>query len=340
MKKIMALFILVFMAGVLGFQPAAVWAENNAGWKIDSEMKFSFGYLPPAEENVRGAKTAVGEKFENPSDMGFSSPVSPDITNIALKDFIGMGFAVPAPGDEQTYNFFIKLFNFPSSFKPESSSMPIIEGYLIDKLVEGKTIISYISDAKNLAVKLCYIAKSDTVFTKENPYPCLSVKVKDENAQSVFNNDTIFSSLYLTPLANAGAESSEAELARHSAEGVLAFHGELVKMYGEKLIPMTNAGDDKHLYFGVKMSPEGLRVIKVPLKPLVFENWRKLPMPQDPSNIFLSGLLLLYKHDYILKSGDKIENAVLDLDSPEFKAKYKKISEHVLEIASVFKLKK
>ncbi|OQA80099.1 MAG: hypothetical protein BWY32_01227 [bacterium ADurb.Bin243] len=337
MKKTIVLFILVFMSGVLGVWPAAVMGESDAGWKIDSEMKFSFGYLPPVKKTTHGAEGT--EKIEKPSDMGFSSPFLPDITNIALKDFIGMGFAVPAPEDAHKYNFFIKLFNFPGSFKPERSSMPIIEGYFLDKLVEGRTIISYVSDAKNLAVKLCYIAKSDTVFTKENPYPHLSVKVQDEAVQSSFNVNTVFSSLYLNPRVDAADESSEAGLARHSAEGVLAFHGELVKMYGEKLIPMANASDDKHLYFG-KASSEGLSVIKIPLKPLVFENWRNLPMPQGPTNIFLSGLLLLYKYDYVLKDGVKAGGAVSALDSPEFKAKYKKISGHVLEIASVIKIKK
>ncbi|HNY12907.1 MAG TPA: hypothetical protein PKK26_15065 [Candidatus Wallbacteria bacterium] len=342
-KIFLALLVAVLSLCAISCVSPAFAGGVNDGWKIDSDLKFNFGYLPPAK-NVKNISESKGKDVEKPSDMGLSKPYLPDITNIALDGFIGMGFPVPAPADKGKYNLFIKLFTFPAAFKPEKSSLPIIEGYMLDKLESGKNIVEYASAGKNLAVKFCYVAKSDTVFSPENPFPSFIVKTAGESVQQIFNENTIYSSLYITPNAPAGEKSNDNELAKFSAGGVLAFHGELVKMYGEKLIHLgAPTGEDKHYFYGIRNASGGrqaLTVVKVPKRPLVFENWRELPMPHDPAKIFLSGLLLLHKYDYALKDGVKDADVIAAVDSPEFNARFEKISAHVLEIASVVKLKK
>ena len=114
-------------------------------------------------------------------------------------------------------------------------------------------------------------------------------------------------------------------------------------MFSEKLIALTPTGDDKHYYYGYK-TPNGprsvLSVIKIPRKPLVFENWREMPMPQDPAGIFLSGLLLMYRYDYAKNEGAILTDSIPVFGSTEFKEQFTKVNDHVLEIASVVKIKK
>lgn len=397
MKKILiAALAFALISGAAAFRSYG-FAAQHGGWHIDSDMKFNFGYLPPVKEkapeamekdkkngknaaasekdkkNGKNAATAEKDKkaaqpaavaepepdknFEAPADLGFTSPFLPDITNIALDDFIKMGFPVTAPAAKGKYNFFIKLFNFPAAFKPELSSAHIIKGYQLDKLANGKLLTEYASDSKNLAVKFCHIAKSDAAFSAQNPFPAFKVNTVDKDAQNAFIDRTVFSSLYVTPAAYAadetaedelakpstGDETSANELAKYSARGVQAFHAEIIKMFSEKLIALTPAGDDKHYYYGYK-TPNGprsvLTVIKLPRKPLIFENWRELPMPQDPAGVFLSGLLLMYRYDYAKNEGAILTDSIPAFGSTGFKEQFTKVNDHVLEIASVVKLKK
>jgi len=333
--NIFSRFIFISLAALLlQCQPAAAFAEGR--WAIDSDMKFNFGYLPSEKSPAASADTEI----EKTADMGLSNPYLPDITNIKLDGFIGLGFPMPSVSESEKYNVFIKLFNFPESFKAEKSSLPIIEGYLLGGLRNGQELRDYAFDAKNLAVKLCLIEKSDAAFSETNPYPSLKI---NKNAQKEFVKNTIFSSLYITPGAAAKESANDDELAKYSANGVLAFHKEAVKMYKNQLIDLRCINDDKHYYFGLKMANgrhQMLRIIKVPKQPMVFANWRELPMPHDPAKIFLSGLLLLYKYDYVLKNGQNNIDSIPAVGSPQFEAQYEKINAHVLEIASVIKLKK
>jgi hypothetical protein len=406
---LIATLALALISGAAAFRSYGFAAQGHGGWHIDSNMKFNFGYLPPSKEkapeasekdkknvknaaksekdkkNAKNAEAAEKDKkaeqpaavpepdknFEAPADLGFTSPFLPDITNIALDDFIKLGFPVTAPAAKGKYNLFIKLFNFPAAFKPELSSTPIIKGYQLDKLANGKLLTEYAADSKNLAVKFCHIAKSDAAFSAQNPFPAFKVNTVDKDAQNAFIESTVFSSLYVTPAVYAegetaegeltkssidgktsenelekplaGDETSENELARCSARGVQAFHTDIIKMFSEKLIALTPAGDDKHYYYGYK-TPNGprsvLSVIKIPRKPLVFENWRELPMPQDPAGIFLSGLLLLHRYDYAKNEGAILTDSIPVFGSSGFKEQFSKVNEHVLEIGSVVKLKK
>lgn len=348
MKK---LFLTLFLLALFtcAFFPAELClaSQVESGWKINNAMKFNFGYLPPT--GVIKAQSAIyaGKNYENierPIDLGFTRSYVPDITNINLEGFVGMGFPVKVKGEAKKYNFFIKLFMFPKFFNPEASSLPLIKGYFLDCLANGPKLIEYASQYRNLAVKLCYVDKSETVFSLENPYPALIIDTKDKNAQEYFNQNTIFSSLYIQPDKSCYEKIGDEELAKSSSRGVLAFHNEILKIYNEKLISLKSENDDKHYFYGIKNENNGrqiLTIIKIAKQPLLFDNWRNLPMPQDPTKIFLTGLLLLHKYDYVLKDEKALAgNEIPPVDSPEFNKIFKKINTHVLEIASVVNLKK
>lgn len=316
--------------------------EAAPGWQIDRDMKFNFGYLPAA-----APKTACC--LEKPRDLGFGAPFSPDITNINFKGFSDLGFPVPKIDSPESHNFFIKLFEFPDSFVPRRSSMPIVEGFALDRVPGGGEIVGYSLDKRNLAVKMSLIAKSGTAFTPTNPFPAFAVGVHDDCAQREFNDAVIFSSLYLAPgtaapkAAVAGAAGDD-ELARQSAGGVLAFHRDILETYRRDLTPLPAGGAEGKFYlFGAKNGEKKgvktvLTVIRVPFEPMTFANWREMPMPHNPSKIFLTGLLLLYKDEYTSRTGF-IPGAVPPVGSPEFEATFIPKSSHVLEIGSVVKLK-
>jgi len=299
-------------------------------------MKFNLGYLITADQKVKGV-------VEKPRDMGFSKSFLPDITNITYKGFSDLGFPIPAVSSPETFNVFIKLFEFPESFVPRKSAIPIIEGFALDRLDAGKEVIGYSLNKRNLAVKLSLIAKSDSVFSPQTPYPAFEADASDAGAQSEFNRATLFSSLYLTPKTLNANSIGVDEIARHSASGVRAFHKDILAVYDRDFMHLSSVTGGKYHIFGLKTGGEKgretvLTVIKVPYEPMVFNNWRDLPMPHDPSKIFLSGLLLIYRDEYVPRGGVMPE-IIPQIGSSAFACAFEKKSSHVLEIGSVVKLK-
>ncbi|MBL7671293.1 MAG: hypothetical protein JNM39_12480 [Bdellovibrionaceae bacterium] len=80
----------------------------------------------------------------------------------------------------------------------------------------------------------------------------------------------------------------------------------------------------------------GLTIYEVPKIPMIFSNYRELPMPQDPMNIFLSGLLLIKVTDYSVK------NLVYDLGKLKTQQlkfeEFKPMFSQIMEVGSVFRV--
>lgn len=274
-KHIFSLLIALFMLNAVGFAAAP-------GWKIDKALRFQLAYVPDG-------KVETGKQTEMPKSLGYTSDYTPDIDNINLADIKGLGFNLPDRADARSYKLYLKLYNFPVMLRPRATAIPIIREFHLDKVTGGKDIMRFAGVRENLAVKYAFIDKADRQFTAENPFPPLTVSGGGEFAAK-FNDAVLFCSLYLNPEGKPEGKSAD-ELASASAQGVVAFHRNLLLYYRTALKPANGPDSDKYEYFN---AGDGKSVLKIPKTPLVFSNWRDLPMPSNPNKHFLSGLLLIY----------------------------------------------
>jgi len=279
MKKILAFSCFLIVLNILG-----LWAMAEDGWEIDQIMRFHLVYIPD------GANMPSKDARPVPS-LGFTPDYLPDIDNIPLAAIKGLGFYLPSRDDEQKYKLYLKLFNFPSIFKPKNCAIPAIQAFSFDKMSEGVKITEFVKKPENIAVKFGYIEKADKKFTPEDPAPVFAVDATEVFEQG-FNDHLLFYSLYVTPKSPKTEYASDDERANHSAQGVITFHKEIVELYKKAFKSVEGAEPDKYYYFEDSKTNT---LIKLPKLPMVFSNWRDLPMPSDPKHHFLSGLLLIYR---------------------------------------------
>ena len=325
-KNILCVFLVSILFAGFSFSLNAGAEDLQDGWKIDKELKYHLAYLPEKEPEE-------GD-FEEPLPVGYTEDYMPDIANINLAGIIGLGFPLPSVEKAEDYNLYLKIYNFPECFEVEKSVLFGLNYYLLDKIKDGDFIYDFAADPHNVAVKKAFIEKSDKIFTEENSFPPLKVSSEE---QDNFNEDIIFYSLYVNPAEEKSFDTSD-ENARWSAEGVLAFHKELIKTYKENLWSASGAESDKYYYF-LKFhenSKDTFSVIKLQKEPFVFDNWRDMPMPADPGHMFLSGLLLIDGRDY------KINRAICPsevmVESTEFFENYEEIKGNVFEVGSVVRI--
>ena len=314
-------------------------SSNTKGWEIDKYLKFNFAYMPD--------RTALGlpdTQAEKPKSLGLTPIYSADITNINLKGLLGLGFQVPPMEPSDQYNFYIKLFEFPKSFKPEVSTAPVLQAYGLDKFKNNR-IKQFVANRNNLAIKMGFIDKSDKKFSKDHPYPVFKVAKNKPDYQKRFNTNLPFYSLYLLPSGNSPQPKSNTakdlnNSAKYSANGVLVFQKELIDLYKKNYKEVKGKDSSKYYYFMDKSetdSMSGLNKIsflKVPKDPFVFANWRDLPMPHNPKKIFLSGLLLVSRTTYF--SSSKLSDIPMPVEAPAFLKVCHDRKTTVLEIGSVF----
>ncbi|HAH08200.1 MAG TPA: hypothetical protein DCM05_17020 [Elusimicrobia bacterium] len=234
-------------------------------WRIDEPQRFQLATLP-------GLVPPEG-KTETPRSLGYAPSHSPDIDNINLESILALGFPLPGREPPKDYKLYLKLFEYPKAFSPKDSVLPILKAYHLERLSGSKTLRAFVSRGRNLSVKAGFIDKADRTFTAEHPFPPLVVS---KAGQKDFDRRVPFSSLYLTP----------------SVAGVRAFHEELLAAYEKRLKAVDGPEPGKYRYFD-----DGEALLKVPKEPMVFENWREMPMPADPKRQFLSALLLVYRSE-------------------------------------------
>lgn len=257
--------------------------STASDWEIDEILRFQLVYVPD------GANQPSAEAITVPS-LGLKADHLPDIDNISLAAIQGLGFYLPAREQPAAYNLYLKLFAFPASLQPETSAVSALASHALLQLADGDKLKAFAGKADNLAVKFGYIEKANHDFAAQ-PFPRFLV---DDNPAFVrnFNAHVRFYSLYVTPKPVATSLASADEQANLSAQGVVAFHREVVALYQRVYETMTGPQAEQFFYFRDSRTQA---TYKVPKSPMVFANWRVLPMPTDPQHHFLSGLLLIYR---------------------------------------------
>lgn len=254
-----------------------------AGWRVDAPLRFQFAYIPDGKNAPAGNADTVAQ-------LGLMADFLPDIDNINLADLKGMGFTLPDRPNPDKYKLYLKLFNFPLQLDARAMSLLVLRNYHMDSMPGGGDVLAFASQNKNLSVKYGHIDLKDRQFSPTLPFPDFKAGRSPGYAAGFIKN-TLFFSLYINP-DKVGKAQSEDESARQSAQGVLDFHKALVAHYNKTLKVIDGPQPDKFYYYR-DVSPKV--TIRVPKAPLVFANWRELPMPTNPRRHFLSGLLLVYR---------------------------------------------
>lgn len=316
-------------------------ASAAGEWAIDEDLKFHFAYLAPEEPVPSDEYEEVPAVAVGPA----ADPAAPDITNIDLDAICGLGFPLPNRHQPGKFTLYLKFFRYPEVVCSCISTTRVTDGFWLHRLSEYPRLRSYLVRSDNLLVKKAFIAPTGHPFSAAAPYPPLLVPRKGRvvdgkvwSGQAWFDGHLPFLSLYLTPAAPPPAGISEEETVAWSGMGVLAFHRDLLDAYERNLEPVPGQDDATHRYFRLPADPDArtVTILKVPREPMIFtRNWRDLPMPQDPRRVFLSALLLVFRHEYEV-TGDLPPDA--PVDGPAFQEATRPGRAQVLEVGSVVRL--
>jgi len=310
--------------------PLVSFATANL-WEIDSDLKFTITYQP-----TNKLLNNLSAPVEFPQPLGYTATYLPDITDINLAAFDRLGFNVSSIKNQESYNYFIKLYNYPSSFVVKNSTQPIMQEFLLDQLAESNYIQKFLSNPESVYVKLGYIAPSDTVFSESSPFPSLQV-TEGRGFQRQFDAHAPFSSLYIAT-SNLPQCGELSICANDSTRGLLFMYNEVIALYNNNLTSIPGVNNN-YLYFvdAKRSSNKYLTVISLPRSPTVFDNWQSLPMPINPDKVFLSGLALVERNVYINKYNKKIDYTQLQLGSTDFTKQFTRYNTITLELVSVVK---
>lgn len=310
-------------------------------WKIDEPLRFHITCLEPDAQSV-------SQSSVSPEPFLKQIPVyAPDITNIQYSGIYNLGFPLPARKDAKDLKLFLKLYDFPSHLDAAFSARRIFDMFLLFGVTDGLQLYDFVKKRENVLLKFATIDRGNRAFTQKSPVrrpqfpaPALSEANRKVSPQEYFEEQVIFSSVYIRPEGLIAAENDN-EQARKTAEAVRAFHKSLVELYDKTLARIDGAKKDNKIYFlstrkcvNDSKSLCGLKVFEVPKEPLVFENYHDLPMPHDPKRMYLTGLLLVKLVDYgVVKA--TAANSTIVPGSKEFETAFKPNYAHMLEVGSV-----
>lgn len=308
------------------------FAAPPSDWKIDKRLKFHIAYLPSMQTSGTANEILIPALNHIPV-------FQPDITNIQYSVITSLGFPLPARENAEKLTLYLKLYQWPKGFDANVSSRRILDPFLLSQVPGGRELERYVSDRKNVLLKFASIDNSSREFSIRNALTAPLPKTQAE-----FDSSIPFSSIYVQ-LARTVRASSETEQVDISANGVRSIHKSLLNLY-EKVF-QDFGQDEKSLYFvEAKRCPSnpaqicGARIFSFPKAPLVFKNYKDLPMPQDPKNIFLSGLLLIKLTDYAAATSVTEKSFSLMVANQEnFLTAFKPTWAHMLEVGSVFNRK-
>lgn len=309
-------------------------------WIIDNGLKLHLAYVHNERLNL-----PKETPMTNTSWLGLtpeSVEAAPDITNINLAGILGLGFPLATRDNPGSFTFYLKFFEYPAFLSAPTSFGKIFDRFRLHHLPGFAQLQEYVKVSGNVLVKLGHIAPTGTEFSSKAPYPALSLPsaaikmpTGEVSPQDYFDSEIPFSSIYVTPASPEPLDATPENKAKWSAEGVIAFHKALIVAFEKNLKELKGAEPEKFRYFSAPSTEKtsALSVLKIPLQPMLFGNFRDLPMPQDPKKVFLSGLLLVYSTDYRLADGKNPAEQIID--SPEFLRDFPKESPSVLEVGSV-----
>ncbi|NMC32556.1 MAG: hypothetical protein GYA36_08885 [Veillonellaceae bacterium] len=310
----------------------------SADWRIDRNLRFHYAFFDPQESSDQN----LGEA---PASAGFFPLHEPDITNISLRGLIDLEFPVPQKDGAERFRFYLKFYRFPESIDPQVTMHRLLNDFLLYKMSGGEDVYSYVGKRENLWIKKGYIAADSFRFSPTTIFPPLRVP-RNENtavsAQEKFDQAIPFSSLYVKPAEPAPSDLNRDQQAAWSTKGLIKFHRELERLYLVNYTEIQGVAGDKYRYFGridyslgSADTTGALTILRLPRRPMVFANYDSLPMPHDPTHIFLTGLVLVHKTVYSGRNPAAVISGAIPIGSVAFETAYTKVSAHVLEIGSV-----
>lgn len=306
----------------------------STGWRVDRSLGFHVAFLD--ETRPEGGKALEPVEF---AGAGLA-----DITNINLPGFLSLGFPVPGREKPDLYRVYLKFYRYPRWLDAAITTGRLERALLLGETAGAAKLQALFAEPGAVVVKAAYIGLATEA---EKPFPPLSLPDKlVETAhglatpQGYLDAHLPFSSVYLQPGDDRCPGHDDKSKATASAQGVLAFHRELLAAYA-RLMPCVKApgAESAHTFVqGPAEAKAGASVVvfKVPREPMVFPNVRDLPMPQDPKHIFLSGLLLVYRNEYRLR--EAVDGNLPLPGTPEFARLLEPVNAHVFEVGSVVTL--
>ena len=320
------LFLLCFIVMLGTTANASVYR----GWDIDSQMKFNVEYLP--DTNVQ--QVLKKPRKEKPLLKPYYKF---DVNNINLVELLNLGFDIPTTNKPEENNFYIKLYNLPGNISNKLISKKLANDFALSFGYDFSDLNSFVSKRQNVVVKFSHIAPQNSVFTKKKPIPQFLTS-NNADFSNYFLDHIPFYSIYLVPTQKTLKTSASAnDVAKWSTGGVKDFQAELISYYKRNFCEFKG-NDKKYYYFWIsRVDNEKIVIVKIPKEILVFDNWRDLPMPQNPKKIFLSSSLLISSFEYQPKNG-KIPAMIPSLNSEEFNNVFSLKKTTIFEVASVTRL--
>jgi hypothetical protein len=289
-----------FNGSLLSSAEEGSWRVSEGGWAINESLRFHLAFFDDKESRLHGIDSVTS------APLDFTASHLPDISNIVLKNILALDFPLPRRESPEHQKFYLKFYHYPANLDQKVSARKVIETFLIDDLSRGETLISYTKEKQHVIVKKGLIESEKRNFRPQAPYPPLSLPKLPFNdcgimtsPQDYFDRQVPFASLYVIP--RGGKRENDAAL--DSARGVVAFHSEILGLYRRVFTEIGgppgyhNFVDESAINYGLNR-PLRISLYRIPKSPLIFKNYRDLPMPQDPSRIFLTALLLLYRQQF------------------------------------------
>ena len=150
-------------------------------------------------------------------------------------------------------------------------------------------------------------------FSARQPIPPLVLPSKPrrivrhwESPQEYFDTSLPFSSLYIKPKEDVATSLPDKTLGPSTAAGIPCFRDEIASLCLETFVPVSGPRNEELVHFLDDCDSDFLvesacrvNLVSIPRRAMIFDSFRDKPMPQDPSKVFLSGLLLVYRDSFL-----------------------------------------
>jgi len=278
------------------------WKTRMSAWRVDRRLGFHLAWHDERERSGTPARALL------------SAPWKADITNIPVTGLRDLGFPIRQAAPEGL-NFYLKFFECPAGVDPLVSARRALSPLLVPQMAGFSQIREVLAQPGGILIKKAVVAPAGDPFSPEHPFPPCLVPT-GAGAQDEFDLRIPFTSLYVQG-DGSSCRTLAGTPAQGSADGVLAFHAELLELLAATWTEVEGPDPSRFRTFQDRSQPGSTVLVRVPLVPLVFQDYRSLPMPEDPERVFLTGLLLVYRDVYAGEPGRAklLDSRVLEVGS-------------------------